>query len=644
MKGRWHVDVLRAQLMYSFAHALAIIHVMTGRTKEWVATGSAKGKTAPLASSIIRMMSVYVGATQILIVVGLVYDTSVYGLSKFWVMWGFLALGLYIHIPVLFVSLREIRQRARAKTIPHSPRSTTLPADAGHSSIAVIESVPQRSTGPTQPDDDSQLITGEPSTGAAAQAPGPRRFRPDIQGLRAIAVTLVVLYHADLPGLTGGYVGVDVFFVISGFLISGQLVREVDRTGHVGFVHFYGGRVRRLLPPAALVLIVTVLASRLWGSIFQVKTIGIDAIYTALYAINYHLASQNIDYQNANGPVSPLQHFWSLAVEEQFYIVWPLLIVLCVLIARRYRWKLFGISLIGLTALSLTASMVITQSDPPYAYFSLATPRIGIVHRRSYCSARCKAVSNQRKNRIGGILDRRSCRSRICGCLQCVNSLSRISGIGSGVGNRGRYRLWLSGKQGRRRDDIGIPTDAGSWPSVVLLVSLALAAPHRRPGHGSTDLWVGSESRVMCTRSVACGCHLLPCRAATSTKSMAIELLAASGASNGRDCDRRELDRDCVDAVIAWLRSVGLDEAPYESQYCASEVRALESHDGKGCAQEPQTAPRPGFRRSAGLYGKRLPHGLYGHRPRLMRVRRSCWVSYSCAFWRFSCPAVATGF
>jgi peptidoglycan/LPS O-acetylase OafA/YrhL len=206
-----------------------------------------------------------------------------------------------------------------------------------------------------------------------AQASGVRHFRPDIQGLRAVAILLVVLYHADVPGITGGYVGVDVFFVISGFLITGQLMREVQKNGHISFVSFYVGRIRRLLPPAALVLLVTLVVARLWGSVFQLKSTAWDAILTAVYALNYRLAAEGVNYQQVSGPESPLQHFWSLAVEEQFYLAWPLIIALCILISRRHHATLVTGVLLVICASSLYFSVTVTSSNAPLAYFSIHT-------------------------------------------------------------------------------------------------------------------------------------------------------------------------------------------------------------------------------------------------------------------------------
>ncbi|CAN5131720.1 hypothetical protein BH09ACT10_BH09ACT10_01210 [soil metagenome] len=345
MKGRWRVDVLRIQMMYSFAHAVAILHIMGGRTRGWVSTGQADsdaraGKSTPLGATIGRVMKFYVFITQSIIAVGLVRGVEVYGIENFWAMCVLGALSLYIHVPLLFVKTGAPKPSwASIVWVFGTPRRLALSI---RNRRPVLDSLPVP----------------------------PRSFRPDIQGLRAIAVLMVVLYHAKVPLFTGGYAGVDVFFVISGFLITGHLIRDAN-TGRISLTRFYIGRIRRLLIPATVVLIITVLVSRLWGSIFQVRAISTDAIWTALYGMNYHLASQGVDYQNANGPVSPLEHFWSLAVEEQFYLIWPIVIMLFAVTHWKYRWKAFGVFLLGIGAVSFAFSVNATHTNTPYAYFSL---------------------------------------------------------------------------------------------------------------------------------------------------------------------------------------------------------------------------------------------------------------------------------
>lgn len=207
----------------------------------------------------------------------------------------------------------------------------------------------------------------------AARNVAARDFRLDIQGLRAVAVLLVVLYHAHVPGLTGGYVGVDVFFVISGFLITGHIVREIAEHGRLSLGAFYARRVRRLLPAALVVVLTTLVVARVWGPALQVRTTAWDALWTSGYALNVRLASEGVDYQQVSGPVSPFQHFWSLAVEEQFYLVWPLVVLVTVLVARRFgRRALTAVLAIGIGG-SLFLSATLTQSSAPLAYFSAQT-------------------------------------------------------------------------------------------------------------------------------------------------------------------------------------------------------------------------------------------------------------------------------
>ena len=200
---------------------------------------------------------------------------------------------------------------------------------------------------------------------------GPRKFRPDIQGLRAVAVVLVVLYHSGVPGVTGGYVGVDVFFVISGFLITRQLTTELLANGRISLAGFYARRIKRLLPPALTVILVTTLVARIWGPALQAADIARDGIFSTFYFMNYHLAAEGVDYQNADGPVSPFQHFWSLAVEEQFYLFWPLIIIVVGLVFRRLaRVGLVLVAVAGV-AVSFVISVDLTRTTATFAYFAI---------------------------------------------------------------------------------------------------------------------------------------------------------------------------------------------------------------------------------------------------------------------------------
>ena len=219
-------------------------------------------------------------------------------------------------------------------------------------------------------------------------------FRLDIQGLRAIAVSMVVIYHLRPSLLPGGFAGVDVFFVISGYLITGHLWRGYRKTGSVSLLDFWGRRARRLVPAAALVLLVTWLVARVVEPATELPEIAAQIRASALYFQNWQLASDAVNYLQAAGPATPVQHFWSLSVEEQFYLVWPLLFGLAALVAiviaragrRRGRHHsvlpadgrragLVTVALLttALVACSLAYSVYDTRTDPAAAYFVTTT-------------------------------------------------------------------------------------------------------------------------------------------------------------------------------------------------------------------------------------------------------------------------------
>ncbi len=206
------------------------------------------------------------------------------------------------------------------------------------------------------------------------------QFRPDIEGLRAVAILTVVLYHAGVPGLRGGFVGVDVFFVVSGFLITGLLVREVARTGTVGLASFYAARARRLLPAAAVVLVATSVAAAVLLPPLQARNVLGDTVAAALYLGNYRFAIEGTDYLADTAP-SPLQHYWSLGVEEQFYLVWPALILgVAWWLRRRSAGGGRGtaslpyfVVLAVLAGGSLALCVLWTRTLPAWAFFSLPT-------------------------------------------------------------------------------------------------------------------------------------------------------------------------------------------------------------------------------------------------------------------------------
>ncbi|MBU6316301.1 MAG: acyltransferase family protein, partial [Acidobacteria bacterium] len=197
-------------------------------------------------------------------------------------------------------------------------------------------------------------------------------FRPDIEGLRAIAVLLVLLYHAEIPLFGGGFVGVDVFFVLSGFLITSLLLRELGRTGTVSLSNFWARRARRLLPASGLVLLVTLLASRFMLDGLSQGELARDAIAASAFVVNIRFMAAGTDYLTSQLPPSPLLHFWSLAVEEQFYLVWPGLLLLLVRVMRLSRRTLGWVIGVGWLA-SFAACVMLTDTSQPWAFFMLPT-------------------------------------------------------------------------------------------------------------------------------------------------------------------------------------------------------------------------------------------------------------------------------
>lgn len=196
-------------------------------------------------------------------------------------------------------------------------------------------------------------------------------FRGDVQGLRAIAVGFVLIYHAGVPFLPGGYVGVDVFFVISGFLITSHLLRSLAVEGRIHFADFYARRARRILPAALTVLVLTVVASVIWVPPLQLKAMLQGAIATAFYVPNYYFALIGTDYLGEETP-SLFQHYWSLGIEEQFYLFWPAVLALGFVVFRRSRGALFAFVAV-LTGCSFVACVLMTTADQPWAFFSLPT-------------------------------------------------------------------------------------------------------------------------------------------------------------------------------------------------------------------------------------------------------------------------------
>jgi peptidoglycan/LPS O-acetylase OafA/YrhL len=195
-------------------------------------------------------------------------------------------------------------------------------------------------------------------------------FRPELEGLRGVAILLVVACHLALPGAGAGFIGVDIFFVLSGFLITGLLLDEHERTGHIQLGAFYARRARRILPAAAVVLVATLLAARVVMSPLDLGRVAGDGLAAGLSVANIHFALSATDYFAPVDP-SPMLHYWSLSVEEQFYLFWPALLMIATRLGtpRRTTAIVAGGVMIG----SLGLCVVLTSVAAPWAYFSLPT-------------------------------------------------------------------------------------------------------------------------------------------------------------------------------------------------------------------------------------------------------------------------------
>lgn len=218
-------------------------------------------------------------------------------------------------------------------------------------------------------------------TAAPVRAAGRRRTLPvrgeipALDGIRAIAVLLVMAGHAGVPGVAGGFIGVDIFFVLSGFLITSLLLDEFARTDRIDLKGFWIRRARRLLP-ALLVMSLVVVAARDLFPPDAVTSLREDAVAAFLWMANWVFVAQQTDYFSQGAPPSPLQHTWSLGVEEQYYLVWPVLLLLAVLLLRRrgaraVRIAVFAIATAGAAASAAGAILLVNSETLNRVYLSL---------------------------------------------------------------------------------------------------------------------------------------------------------------------------------------------------------------------------------------------------------------------------------
>lgn len=196
-------------------------------------------------------------------------------------------------------------------------------------------------------------------------------FRPDIEGMRGIAVLLVVLFHSGVPGFGGGFVGVDVFFALSGYLITALIVREIEQTSALSFQNFYARRVRRLLPASGLLVVTVLLLAAFVYSPIELAQYANWAKYTSLYISNLMFMRDAINYFASDSALNPFLHTWSLAVEEQFYLFWPAMILASMTLFKS-RLGLAKV-LVGICVVSFGMCLGVTYLRQPWAFFSLPT-------------------------------------------------------------------------------------------------------------------------------------------------------------------------------------------------------------------------------------------------------------------------------
>jgi peptidoglycan/LPS O-acetylase OafA/YrhL len=205
----------------------------------------------------------------------------------------------------------------------------------------------------------------------------PIAYRPALDGLRAFAVLAVIAYHLGYPTTSrwapGGYLGVDAFFVISGYLITSLLLGEHRKRGHIQLSAFWGRRARRLLPAVLLLVCVVALYARAWADASQLQTLRGDSLSTLFYVANWHFIATHQSYFDLFSAPSPLRHMWSLAIEEQFYLIWPLVVFGVLRATRGRRAALVGVTVGGIIASAIWMAVHFNPADPSRAYYGTDT-------------------------------------------------------------------------------------------------------------------------------------------------------------------------------------------------------------------------------------------------------------------------------
>ena len=317
----------------------------------------------------------------------------------------------------------------------------------------------------------------------------PLRYLPALDGLRTVAVYLVLLFHSGLTIARGGFIGVDLFFVLSGFLITNVLLSDVDQSGRIRFGRFYARRARRLLLPAVLVIVVTSIVFLLIASVIERVPLVRDAQSALLYVANWRFLSESQNYFATGIGKSPFLHFWSLGIEEQFYVVFPLLLLLLTRVGRRRPWIPLG-GLATLFTLSLAAQLHWAPLDPNHAYYGtdtrayqlLAGALLAVVLRpgRARLTPRGMRISNAIAAAglagtilLGSDLLSISISNRGIAAVACGVLL--IGGVT--IAEQGRIATLLSRRTPVYLGQISYATYLWHWPVIVVIDDLYHLAP-----------------------------------------------------------------------------------------------------------------------------------------------------------------------